>query len=306
MTELFGPIADLRPSGDEGGRYAIVLAGGSGTRLGDVAEKLYGYARPKQYCRFGSGRTLLEETLWRAARFTGSQERIAVSLSREHRAEANECLAGWPDVMRVEQPRNLDTTPGILLPLLQILTRDPWATVLVLPSDHHVSDDEPFVDAFLKALQGLDDDPDAVALAGARLAEPGLDLGWIVPGPREARWRRVEAFVEKPSWDDAVALHGAGALANTFAFVGRGSALARMGRRYAFRWWRALTRAFFDPLAVEQVYRSLPPSSFSRDVLQPAAPSLGVVPLEGVDWSDVGTPERLAAVRDLPLISQVA
>lgn len=297
MTDLFGPISDLRATGPRGRRHAIVLAGGDGTRLAGVTERYYGYARPKQYCHFGSERSLLEETLTRAARFTGSPERIVVSVSRDHRAEANECLSAWPEVTRVEQPRNLDTTPGILLPLLKVLASDPWATVLVLPSDHHVSDDAAFVDALSAVVPALDDSPDAVVLAGAQLPEAEPGLGWIVPGRSAGRWQDVRGFVEKPSPSEASRLHAAGALANTFAFVAQGPALARLARQYAQPWWKGLTRAFFDPLAVDALYRAMPASSFSRDVLGKAASVLGVVPLPDIVWSDVGTPERLEAVR---------
>lgn len=297
MRDLFQSIADLRPTGAEGHRYAIVLAGGDGRRLAPVAQRLYGYPRPKQFCRFGSDRTLLQETLLRAARFAGAANRIVVATSTRHRAEANESLAGWRGVVRVEQSRNLDTTPGLLLPLLHVLARDPWATVAVLPSDHHVSDDEAFVDALTAPLVALDAAPDTVLLAGARLRAPEPDLGWIVPGPSAPAWRSVKAFVEKPPPAEAAALHASGAFANTFAFVGRGAAIARLARAHVPEWWRAITGAFFDPVALEGVYRALPPSSFSRDVLERGAGSLGVVPLEGVQWSDVGTPERLLAAR---------
>jgi mannose-1-phosphate guanylyltransferase len=298
-------MLDGRPAGT-GPRWAIVLAGGDGRRLAPVAERLYGYARPKQFCRFGSRHTLLEETVHRAALFTGAASRVVLSTSRHHRAEVAETMVACPGVWRVEQPRNLDTTPGILLPLLRVLARDPDATVLVLPSDHHVTDDLAFVAALVRPLVHIDARPDTVVLAGASMNMPEPDLGWIVRGRTREGWHDVAAFSEKPERATRERLHASGALANTFAFVGRGAAIARLARRHAHPWWRALVQARKEgPDAVERVYEDLEPSSFSRDVLQKATSSLGVVALKNVSWSDVGTPERLAAARGVPL-TQVA
>jgi mannose-1-phosphate guanylyltransferase len=303
MQDLFGPIADLR-SRETDHRHVIVLAGGDGRRLAGVSQQLYGYERPKQYCRLGSSRTLVEETVWRAARFAGAADRIVVSTSRAHRGEANECLEAWPGVHRVEQPRNLDTLPGLLLPLLHVLVRDPWATVLVLPSDHHVSDDELFIDRMIDALPALVEDPDAVLLGGALMSRPDPELGWIVPGEPTGRVLRVSRFVEKPGRELVERLVRKGALANTMAMLGTGGAIARMIRRFAPDWWSSLINAFFDPAAIEAVYRTMPPCNLSKDVLTPGAAWLGVVPLHGVEWSDIGNPERLRAVRTVPVSDQ--
>jgi mannose-1-phosphate guanylyltransferase len=281
-------------------RYAIVLAGGDGLRLSGVTERLYGYPRPKQYCRLGSEQSLVEETVRRALRFTGSLSRVLVSTSRAHREEAEESLADWP-VERIEQPMNRDTTPGLLLPLLHVLERDPDATVLVLPSDHHISDDAAFIDPLAHAVPYLATLRDTVALAGVRLSEPEPDLGWIVPGATVGPWRRVRSFVEKPPWAEATTLHAAGALANTFAFVAQAATLGGMVRSLAPQWWSALSERVHDPAALTALYQQMPSSSLSRDVFAHATRSLGVIPLEGVHWCDIGTPERLFEVRDVPM-----
>jgi mannose-1-phosphate guanylyltransferase len=295
MHDMFGPVAALRRS-ERDNRYAIALAGGDGRRLAEIAEQTYGYPRPKQYCSFGGSSTLLDQTLQRAIRFTGTSTRVVASTSRNHAREARESLARWPGVRQVEQPRNLDTTPGLLLPLLEILTRDPCAWVLILPSDHYVSDDERFVSTLLEAMDDLEAEPDTVLLVGAELPEPERDLGWIVPGASNGSWRRVLRFAEKPADEDTLALHQSGALANTFVLLGRGAAIAQLVRRHTPQWWKALTNAYFHPESLDGVYERMAPSSFSRDVLQQAVSSLGVLPLRGVEWSDVGTPERLMRV----------
>ena len=76
---------------------------------------------------------------------------------------------------------------------------------------------------------------------------------------------------------------------------------AQLVRRHARDWWRLLNRACFDAKALEEGYAAMRPSSFSRDVLQAGVQSLGVFPLKGVAWSDIGTPDRLAAMRSVAI-----
>jgi hypothetical protein len=48
-----------------------------------------------------------------------------------------------------------------------------------------------------------------------------------------------------------------------------------------------------DP-SLEALYARLPSADFSRDVLQPGAADLDVLPVPPCGWNDLGTPERVA------------
>jgi len=120
--------------------WALVLAGGDGTRLRSLTRLIAGAPIPKQYCRLVGDRSLLEETLARLRGLVPATRTLAV-VNRDHLPLASAQLATLPARNVVVQPRNRDTGPGILLPLLALARRSPDATVAVFPSDHYVAND---------------------------------------------------------------------------------------------------------------------------------------------------------------------
>ena len=278
-------------------RWAIVLAGGDGTRLLPITRRLYGYDRPKQFCAFDRNGTLLEQTLHRARRLV-DPDRIVVVVGRHQWREALQCLAGWPEVRIIDQPANRGTLPGILWPVLNIEAEDPEATVLIMPSDHHVGHqgggDDAMAEILGEAARMVGQHPDQVVLLGAHGDGVPEGVGWIVPDPaQDGSPSRVRAFHEKPSRADAQRLHGQGALVSTFIMAARAHALSEVARQRAPNWWGALKTALREPTILARVYDDLAPAAFSEDILVPAVEHLRVLPLDGVQWSDIGTPQRL-------------
>jgi hypothetical protein len=52
----------------------------------------------------------------------------------------------------------------------------------------------------------------------------------------------------------------------------------------------------FEPAAIERLYARLPATNFSHEVLARFPEDLATVPVFGVDWSDIGEPQRVAAL----------
>lgn len=262
--------------------WVIVLAGGDGRRLEEVAARHHGRPRAKQFCDFGSGRTLLQRTLDRALRLAPS-ERVLVITSRAHRGEVEQTAASLPAVRWIEQPANRGTTPAIALPVVSIIKED-----------HHVADDDAFVARVDEALESLVDDPEPTLVLGAEPEGPVDGYGWMVPmfcfGER---WPRVFDFCEKPPVARVDVLLRGGACVNTFVLVAEAWTLAALVRRHAPRWFRALVAGHADAGRLDAAYAVLPASGFSEDVLSHAVDDLRLVPLGPVGWSDIGTPERL-------------
>ena len=64
--------------------WAVILAGGDGTRLKSLTRQIAGDERPKQFCSVLGNQTLLEETRHRAA-LELARERTLYVVNRTHR-----------------------------------------------------------------------------------------------------------------------------------------------------------------------------------------------------------------------------
>jgi mannose-1-phosphate guanylyltransferase len=171
-----------------GARWAVVLAGGDGTRLRPYVTRRFGDDRPKQYCAFAGGRTMLQETVDRAARLATAERTVTV-VAAWHQRWASEQLAGHPGTI-VTQTMNCETGPGVFLPLCWVRARDPHAIVYILPSDHYVRPDDRFVAAVAAAGNVAAEQRDRLVLTGVVPDGPEPEYGYIEPGAATSTgWR---------------------------------------------------------------------------------------------------------------------
>ena len=280
-----------RPAGSG---WALVLAAGDGNRLRGVTATTGGGHVPKQFCSFCSDRSLLAQTLERAARVV-PRERIAVVVAAQHRVHWEPELAALPAGRVVVQPRNLGTATGMLLGAMAIRRLDPEASVLALPSDHAFRNEGRLRLALRRAQLAATRHRDALVLLGIEPDEPDTEYGWIVPGRGgDGLTTGVAAFVEKPEAGLAARLMAAGALWSSFILAAGLGALLDLYRRRQPGLLAAFEGARIGEAGeVERLYASLPSCDFSRELLQPGSGSLRLLRVPGVGWTDLGTPERL-------------
>lgn len=273
-------------------RWAIVLAGGAGTRLASLTT-CGGVTVPKQFCTVNGGPTLLQLALRRAERAAG-RRRVSIVVAPDHRQWWEEDLRGNAGASVVVQPHNRGTAAGVLLPLTAICAQDGDATVFILPSDHWVGDERTLNRELRRAGRAVDAEPDTVVLLGIEPDAPDPGYGWILPGPSTAPGVfRVETFIEKPAPRTALELLAAGAVWNSFLIAARARTLwALYEKRLPALWHRM--RAALDADAHE-MYADLPSYDFSRDMLAGAEPLLRLLRVPECGWTDLGTPERVAA-----------
>ncbi|HLK12174.1 MAG TPA: sugar phosphate nucleotidyltransferase [Candidatus Binatia bacterium] len=286
--------------------WALVLAGGDGTRLQGLTRRVAGAPIPKQYCRLLGDRTLLEATLDRVRAIAPPGRTVAI-VNRDHLPLARGQLATLPAENVLVQPRNRDTGPGLLLSLLALARRDPRALVAVFPSDHYVAAPEVLAVHVRTAARTAALLPAKVALLGIPPERPDAEYGYIEPGMpvgAGATAFHVAAFWEKPDVPTARGIIARGGLWNAFLLVGRIGRLLELLAIARPADFERLWSAADDAERLAATYAALAPWNFSRDFLAEAADHLVVEPAVGTGWSDWGTPESvlrtLRALRQPP------
>jgi mannose-1-phosphate guanylyltransferase len=292
--------------------WVVVLAAGEGTRLRRLTTNDSGDAIPKQYCSLRGGNTLLGDALVRAES-VANPDHICVIVASQHRRWWQPLLADKPTPNIIVQPSNRGTGIGVLLPLLHIISRDPAARIVVLPSDHFVRDEAILAAALRRAVNKLERSIEHVLMLGFRPEKADPDLGYIVPGASDgAGLQRVEQFVEKPGLSMAEKLIGAGALWNAFILVAHAETLLRLfstrERDMVVNMWSAIAQdgaSTDNGPAIHRLYRHLPTIDFSSHFLSGAESNLRVFSVARCGWNDLGTPDRLAlTLRSLPQVRE--
>jgi mannose-1-phosphate guanylyltransferase len=282
------------------GHWAIVLAAGDGTRLAALTTDGGGAVVPKQFCSLNGGLSLLQRALERAQRIV-PRERVCVIVARQHQNHWSRDLCSLPAQNVIVQPRNCGTANGVLLGLLHVLERDPFARIVFLPADHYVHDEPLLAEYVRAAAKPLTRSPDSTTLVGIEPDNVDPELGYIVPGdPVDDGTRCVTQFVEKPSDVAARALIAGGALWNSFIFWANATTLLTLIRgrlpEIVANMRSALLRhrpGEKSTRAIDELYERLPVIDFSRAVLQGAEPALRVSTAPACGWTDLGTPQRV-------------
>jgi mannose-1-phosphate guanylyltransferase len=283
--------------------WGIILAGGNGERVRTLTSRWKGRHVPKQYCAFVGSRTMLQHTLDRAGLLI-KPERQKILIARAHRREAFAQLPEHWHGSVIIQPENRDTLPGILLPLTYVYKQDAKATVMVFPSDHFIHPNKKFAQVVAGAAAAAEDLPDRLLLIGAPADSPEPDYGWVLPG--SIVWRSgtrtvyaVKRFLEKPLRAGAAEAMAHGGLWNTLIIAVKAHTLWRLGWNYfpeimkLFELLRDSIGSPYEREVLESIYAVMPSENFSTGLLTRAAHRIGVLPMNGILWSDWGKEKRI-------------
>ena len=181
--------------------YAVILAGGSGTRFWPLSRN----SKPKQLLKLFDNESLLEHALRRLEGLVRPENTFI--LTNALQLDAVRALApGLPVGNIVAEPARRDTAPAVALGIGLVAARDPGATMLVIPADQLIRDTAAFQSVMRDAL-AIASETDALVTLGIRPTWACPSYGYIQRGKPAAIPSvevehipyEVEQFREKPS-----------------------------------------------------------------------------------------------------------
>ena len=180
--------------------YALILAGGSGTRFWPLSRD----AKPKQLLDlFGDG-TLLEKTIRRLDGLV-PVENILILTNALQVDAVREVASMLPAANIFAEPAKRDTAPAVALGIGLVAARNPAAVMMVLPADQLINDTGAYQSVMRDALTAAEES-DGLVTIGVRPTWPCPSYGYIergeqasIPGLKCANVPfEVKRFREKP------------------------------------------------------------------------------------------------------------
>lgn len=276
----------------------VILSGGSGTRLWPMSRP----EQPKQLLALTAEHTMLQLTAARTAE-THFAPPIVVANSRHASQIEAQLQAVLADAgTLILEPMGRNTAPAIALAAIAAGGGD--VPLLVMPSDHVITDVPAFHDAIERAIpivaRGW------LVTFGIAPDAPETGYGWIKQGDAVTPGvHRVDRFVEKPPLDRAEAmLADGGHYWNGGIFLFRAdmylAALAAHAPDMLVACQQAMDRAVRDGQRIlpdAAAFAASPADSVDYAVME-KADRVAVVPVD-MGWSDVGSWDALHALSDL-------
>jgi mannose-1-phosphate guanylyltransferase len=277
--------------------YAVIMAGGGGTRLWPLSRQ----ARPKQMLRLIDERSLFQTSVQRLEGVFPVERILVVTVEEQARQLQEQCPEIPPDNYLLEpMPRGTASVVG--LAALALRQRDPRATMAILTSDHYIGDDGRFRH-LLRTAHDVAQDGYLVTL-GIAPTFAATGYGYIQRGEllgvyNDMKIYRALGFKEKPSeaqaqemlkrgdhvWNSGMFAWQVEQIMAEFArqMPDLSATLNEIGRA-----WGTLEQNE----VLNRVWPQIKTETIDYGIME-GAERVAVIPAEGLNWSDVGSWDSL-------------
>ena len=281
---------------------ALIMAGGKGTRFWPLSTE----EKPKQFLNLIGEETMIQMTVNRIKPIIPI-ERVFVCTGEMYVDLVKEQLPELPEQNIIVEPEGRNTAPCIALSAFVIKKYYKDANMIVLPSDHLISDEDEFRNVIKNADEFVKENKEAIITLGMEPTRPETGYGYIRYGKDEKvinnhKVIKVDAFVEKPNKEKAKAYIKEGNyLWNGGMFLWGADNILNQIEKYSNDTYKALKD--IETVANEEIqelinnnYHKTEAISIDYAVME-KSDSIYVVPSR-FGWDDVGSWEALDRYRE--------
>jgi mannose-1-phosphate guanylyltransferase/mannose-6-phosphate isomerase len=276
---------------------AIILAGGSGTRLFPLSRKYY----PKQFLKIGKELSLFQRTIKRISSIFNIED-IYIIANESYKFHIREQIGelfspSYADRFIEEQliiePAMRNTAPAIALGIKFLLEKGISKDdgIFIFPSDHIIIGEEKFID-YIKGAFELTKDGHIITF-GIKPKAPETGYGYIEAGEiikEGVLAYRVKRFYEKPNEEKAKQYIEAGNFFwNSGMFVFSISTILQEYQSYMPEIYSVLVSSNYESFF--SVFPSFPSISIDYAIMEKSN-KIVVFPLD-IEWSDLGSFDAL-------------
>ena len=279
--------------------HAVILAGGSGTRLWLLSTPGF----PKQFLPLPSGKTMIQETLARVAPLI-SPERAWVVAGRSMVELVHEHLPSIPLNHMLGEPMGRNTAPAIAWVAATIARQDRQAVMATLPADHVITRVETFRQALTQAYE-LAEQGYLVTL-GIKPTAPETGYGYIrfageIGEGHAYQAYNVERFVEKPNLATAKSyLQDGHYVWNSGMFIWKVETILAEIRAHLPELARKIdiiinaTGTGQERATLDEIWPTLTAISIDYGIMEKSK-NIAVIPVD-LGWNDVGNWEQYGSL----------